>query len=145
MRDLTLPAADNGIPTDQKCSVLQQELEAVQAQNRSLLRQLKKAQEAAAEATRAHAKMVATITETMRENAALEIERDAWKNRAQRTIQELEEQPEYISKMLGIENITEAEARAIRKAMARLHHPDSGGNPERMKKWNAVLDKIEHS
>jgi hypothetical protein len=39
--------------------------------------------------------------------------------------------------------ITEEEARVIRKAIARLHHPDSGGDAERMKLWNASLDRIE--
>jgi hypothetical protein len=34
---------------------------------------------------------------------------------------------------------------AIRKAMARLHHPDVGGDPERMKAWNAALDRISGS
>jgi hypothetical protein len=27
--------------------------------------------------------------------------------------------------------------------MARLHHPDVGGDLERMKAWNVVLDQIE--
>jgi hypothetical protein len=35
-----------------------------------------------------------------------------------------------------------ADTRAIRKAMARLHHPDVGGNPDRMKAWNATLDRM---
>jgi hypothetical protein len=29
--------------------------------------------------------------------------------------------------------------------MARLHHPDVGGDAERMKAWNAVLDPLEES
>ena len=37
------------------------------------------------------------------------------------------------------------EVSAIRKAMARLHHPDVGGDPERMKLWNAILDPLERS
>jgi hypothetical protein len=38
--------------------------------------------------------------------------------------------------------ISDEEVNAIRKAMARLHHPDVGGDPERMKAWNAALDSI---
>ena len=36
-----------------------------------------------------------------------------------------------------------AEVGAIRKAMARLHHPDTGGDAERMKAWNAALDPLD--
>ena len=38
--------------------------------------------------------------------------------------------------------ISDDEINAIRKAVARLHHPDLGGDPERMKAWNAALDRI---
>lgn len=41
----------------------------------------------------------------------------------------------------GIAYITEAEASAIRRAIARLHHPDARGNVERMKTWNVALDE----
>ncbi len=40
-------------------------------------------------------------------------------------------------------DITASEAKAIRKAMARLHHPDVGGDEHRMKVWNAVLDQLD--
>src|SRR5215213_4914752 len=40
-------------------------------------------------------------------------------------------------------DLTPAEVGAIRKAMARLHHPDTGGDAERMKAWNAALDPLE--
>jgi regulator of replication initiation timing len=143
--DPQLPETKNTSVDDQEYAHLCHELELIQAENRLLNRQLKKAQDAAAEAIRAHTKMVATLTETMRENAALVIERDAWKHRAQRFATEMEtEQQRDISQFPGLQSITEAEARVIRKAMARLHHPDSGGNPDRMKAWNAVLDLIEH-
>ncbi len=117
------------------------ELAEAHAMNRGLLRQLKKAQEAAAEASRAHAKMVATLTETMRENTALTIERDMWKARALKAEQN---QGTYTLELNGLlQQISEEEATAIRKAMARLHHPDTGGDAERMKAWNATLDRIE--
>jgi regulator of replication initiation timing len=61
------------------------ELAAVREENRKLQDQLKKtvkaasnAERASAEALRAHTKMVETLTETMRENTALTIERDMW-------------------------------------------------------------------
>lgn len=124
--------------------MLKKELAEAHALNRSLSRELKKAKEAFDEATRAHAKMVATLTETMRENTALTIERDAWKYRAQKHAQDSVLHGGDITEVLGIQDITEAEAKSIRKAMARLHHPDSGGDSDRMKAWNAMLDQIEY-
>jgi hypothetical protein len=44
---------------------------------------------------------------------------------------------------LGALALTPDEVSAIRKAMARLHHPDTGGDAERMKLWNAALDPLE--
>lgn len=125
--------------------LLQRELAEAHSMNRSLVRQLKKAQEHAAEAQRAHAKMVATLTETMRENTALMIERDMWKARAIKTAGELPYGGPTIDLSGLVGHITEEEARAIRKAIARLHHPDAGGNAERMKIWNAALDRISKS
>ncbi len=135
------------VPSENDYTVLQQEVHDVQAQNRVLQRRLKKAEESAAEALRAHAKMVSTLTETMRENSALVIERDMWKLRTQRAEGVQDQQGALASSALflpGIDHITEAEARVIRKAVARLHHPDSGGDTERMKAWNAILDRIEY-
>jgi hypothetical protein len=142
MNDLALPENDAA----ERERILQRELEAAQSMNRKILRQLKQAQESAAEALRAHAKMVSTLTETMRENIALTNERDIWKARAQR--RGIYEEPTQgdtdLHAVLGIDRITETEARAIRKTMARIHHPDAGGDPERMKAWNAALDQVEH-
>ncbi len=129
--------------TEQGYHALLAELEALNAENRKLRRQLHKADQAVAEARRAHAKMVDTLTETMRENTALSLERDMWKGRAQRGSYTTEEGE--LREVFGIEQITEAEVAAIRKAMARLHHPDAGGDAERMKRWNAVLDRLESS
>jgi hypothetical protein len=125
---------------------LRRELIEAQALNRGLRRQLDKSLAAALEAQRAHTKMVSTLTETMRENTILTNDRDMWRTRAQRleaglaAEPVLEQQTIDISALAG--QITDDEANAIRKAMARLHHPDVGGNPERMKAWNAALDRI---
>ncbi|NJN65650.1 MAG: hypothetical protein HC884_02500 [Chloroflexaceae bacterium] len=131
-------------PFEREQTFLMHELQEAHALNRALLRQLKKAQEAAAEASRAHAKMVATLTETMRQNTALTIERDIWKHRAEQSPRISDDAPAVSGVFPGIEPMTPAEARAIRKTMARLHHPDVGGDQERMKAWNMVLDQIEH-
>lgn len=140
MHDMALPENDAA----ERERILRRELESAQSMNRKILRQLKQAQESAAEALRAHAKMVSTLTETMRENIALTNERDIWKARALKKGTCEEHTPSDIHAVLGIDRITETEARAIRKTMARLHHPDAGGDPERMKEWNAALDHIEH-
>ncbi|MFQ3633243.1 hypothetical protein [Roseiflexus sp.] len=106
---------------------------------RTLLRQLSKEQGRHAEIARAYNKTVANLVEITRENAALERERDMWKARAESAMREQES--------IRIGNIpftlTAAEISAIRKAMARLHHPDAGGDAERMKLWNAALDPLE--
>ncbi len=127
--------------TERERELLVHELEEAHAMNRGLLRQLKKAQQAAEEAVRAHAKMVVTLTETMRENTALTIERDMWKDRALKAGDGYELPAINLDMLVG--EISEDEAHIIRKAMARLHHPDAGGDIERMKLWNAALDRIE--
>ena len=127
--------------------LLCRELAEVQAITRGLRRQLEKALSAANEAQRAHAKMVATLTETMRENTTLAHERDLWRTRAQRLDQGLGPEPSCsrIDLTALADQISTDEVNAIRKAMARLHHPDVGGDPERMKIWNATLDRLDHS
>ncbi|MCU0491105.1 MAG: hypothetical protein MUD01_05940 [Chloroflexaceae bacterium] len=130
-------------PYERERDLLRRELDEAHSLNRNLLRQLKKAQEAATEAQRAHTKMVGTLTETMRENTALTIERDLWKNRAERIGYHFDEQHGASFDLPGlVGQISEEEANIIRKAMARLHHPDAGGDSERMKAWNAALDRI---
>ncbi len=138
-------------PEDHDITSLREELEATRETNRKLQDQLKKAVKAAsnaerasAEAMRAHTMMVETLTETMRENTALAIERDMWQSRARRAMALLDTPTFDVHGSLGVTHITEDEAKAIRKAIARLHHPDSGGDAERMKMWNASLDQIEH-
>lgn len=103
---------------------------------RSLLRQLSKEQARHAETTRAYNLTVANLTEAARENRQIARERDEWKSRAERG-----------SGRVSLGDIplqlSPEEVSAIRKAIARLHHPDLGGDPERMKLWNAILDPLE--
>ncbi|NTU84291.1 MAG: hypothetical protein HGA45_33845 [Chloroflexales bacterium] len=142
-----LPSTTAGF-TQREYDMLRRELAEAQAMSRGLRRQLEKALLSANEAQRAHAKMVATLTETMRENTSLAHERDLWRARAQRLEQGLGPEPSSDRPVIDITalagQITEDEVNAIRKAMARLHHPDVGGDPERMKAWNAALDRICH-
>jgi hypothetical protein len=115
---------------------LQHELAEAHATIRRLLRQLSKEQLRYNEIARAYNKTVANLMEITRENAVLEHERDMWKARA-----ETEVAPITIGGLTI--DLTPAEVGAIRKAMARLHHPDAGGDAERMKAWNAALDPLE--
>ncbi|MBP1465408.1 hypothetical protein EYB53_006790 [Candidatus Chloroploca sp. M-50] len=132
--------------TQREYDLLRRELAEAQQAVRGLRRQLDKAIAAFGEAQRAHAKMVATLTETMRENTTLTNERDLWRARAQRLASGVAHEADYGKPVIDITalagQITEDEVNAIRKAMARLHHPDVGGNPDRMKAWNAALDRI---
>lgn len=118
---------------------LLRELDEAHQTIRTLLRQLSKEQGRHAEIARAYNKTVANLMEITRENAALERERDMWRARAENTIHE------HPSMKIGAMpfSLTAAEISAIRKAMARLHHPDTGGDAERMKLWNAALDPLE--
>lgn len=141
-----LPPTIEGF-TQREYDLLRRELAEAQAMSRGLRRQLEKALQSANEAQRAHAKMVATLTETMRENTTLANERDVWRTKAQRLEAGLSAEPGSERPVIEIGalagQLTEDEVNAIRKAMARLHHPDVGGNPERMKAWNAALDRLD--
>ena len=117
---------------------LQSELAEAHATIRTLLRQIKKEQDRHAEISRAYTKTVANLVEAMRENTALSRECDLLRGRLQHT------QPEEGPSLYGLDlHLSPPELGAIRKAMARLHHPDAGGDSERMKLWNAVLDRLE--
>jgi chromosome segregation ATPase len=116
--------------------LLRRELEEAHKTIRSLLRQLSKAEARHNETTRAYDKTVQNLLELSRENAILERERDQWKARAERQSSGLQ-----LNEHFPV--LTIAEVSAIRKAMARLHHPDRGGDTERMKLWNALLDPLE--
>jgi predicted secreted Zn-dependent protease len=118
---------------------LQNELAQAHGTIRTLMRQIKKEQDRHAEISRAYTKTVANLVEAMRENTALT--RECELLRAQ-----VNSQANGVDPQLGTLDVqlTAAEVGAIRKAMARLHHPDAGGDIERMKVWNATLDRLEH-
>jgi hypothetical protein len=103
---------------------------------RSLLRQIDKEQARYQEIARAYDLTVANLVTISHENNALERERDMWRARAQHT-------PTPFQLGTGALTLTAIEISAIRKAIARLHHPDTGGDSERLKAWNAALDVLE--
>jgi hypothetical protein len=133
-----MPEADLETPTphDPDVALLQNELSEAHKTIRTLLRQLTKEQQRHAETVRAYDKTVANLVEAGRERTALERERDMWRSRA--------EGAAVPFKIGGLTlELTPDEVSAIRKAMARLHHPDAGGDAERMKDWNAALDPLD--
>lgn len=112
---------------------LRQDLEEARQTIRRLTHQIRAEQGRCEDAARSYNQVVAKLVTVSRENAVVEHERDMWR---QRTEQRSTAAPRGF-------DITPDEARAIRKAMARLHHPDQGGDPDRMKEWNAILDQLE--
>jgi chromosome segregation ATPase len=114
----------------------ERQLAEAQATIRTLMRQIEKEQSRYNEVARAYKKTVENIVEISRQNAELERERDIWQSRAATN------QP---NATLGISQfaLTADEISAIRRAMARLHHPDTGGDATRMQLWNAALDALE--
>ena len=124
-------------PEHQDAAMLHYTLEEAHKANRALLRQLSKEQRRHHEAIRAHNLTIANLLEMTNEQAALLRDRDLWKARA-------EGHPTTIlDPRSPLPALTPDEVAAIRKAIARLHHPDTGGDTERMKIWNALLDGLE--
>lgn len=123
-------------PQDIDLAWLQRELSEAQKNVRTLLRQLGKEQARNAELVRAYNLTVTNLMEVTRENTLLMRERDQWKTRAERGNRSFNFSHTTIE-------LTPAEVSAIRKAMARLHHPDLGGDGERLKTWNTILDPLE--
>lgn len=126
------------IPTAYENDVawLQNELSEAHNTIRSLLKQLSKEQEGKAEVMRAYNLTVANLMEATRENTMIARELELLRARVERGGRPLAFGSEEM-------HVTSEEVSAIRKAMARLHHPDVGGDPERMKLWNTVLDPME--
>lgn len=116
-------------------SELQRQLDEAQASIRRLTRELAKEQARHAETTEAYTKTVTNMVSVARENALLSHEIERLKRMAR---------PSQSFDLGGLPlDVTPTEAKVIRKAMARLHHPDVGGDEQRMKVWNAVLDQLD--
>jgi hypothetical protein len=125
-----------GSPFEGEASWAQRELDEAHKTIRSLLRQLDKEQARYKEVVRAYNLTVANLVALTHEHNALMRECDTWKARAQAT-------PAPLTIGGGALDLLPIEVGAIRKAMARLHHPDTGGDSERLKAWNAALDALE--
>lgn len=130
-----LRLGEQELPRSQTVSELQRQIVEAQTTIRRLNRELAKEQARHAETTEAYTKTVRNMVEIARENAILthELERLRRSSRPAQTIS---------LSQLDLD-ITSNEAKAIRKAMARLHHPDVGGDEQRMKVWNALLDRLD--
>lgn len=116
-------------------SDLQRQLEEAQATIRRLTRELAKEQARHAETAEAYTKTVTNMVAVARENALLTHELERLKRGAQ---------PAGAAATASLPfDVTPNEAKVIRKAMARLHHPDVGGDEQRMKVWNALLDRLD--
>lgn len=112
------------------------ELAEAQAEVRRLTRELKKEKQRLAETAEAYTKTVSNHVRTVQENLVLRSENERLKQHRHRGIDDIYSNP------LGVE-LTRIEITAIRKAMARLHHPDAGGETARMQAWNVLLDHLE--
>lgn len=129
--------AEHGSSAEGDIAWLRDQLAEAHKTIRGLLRQLSKEQARHSETTRAYNLTIANLMEATRENVQTARERDEWKARA-------ESGPYSVSLGDLPVQLSADEVGAIRKAMARLHHPDVGGDSERMKHWNAILDPLEH-
>lgn len=115
---------------------LRHELEDAQKTIRGLQRAARKAQGQYDEIRRAYTLTVANLVQTTSRCSVLEQEREQWHRRGG-------ERVASATFSTGMLILNAAEVAAIRKAMARIHHPDAGGDVERMKAWNTLLDRLE--
>jgi hypothetical protein len=102
---------------------------------RALMRKIDATQEQQARTQHAYEQMKQNIIEMNREHTLVEREREMWRMRAEQSGFEWGDQ---------MPNLSSDEINAIRRAMARLHHPDHGGDSNRMKQWNKLLDQMAH-
>lgn len=115
---------------------LRHELDEARKTIRALQRAASKAQAQYDEIRRAYTLTVANLVQTTSRCSALEQEREQRRRRG----------AEHVASAtfsIGTLTLNAAELAAIRKAMARIHHPDAGGDVERMKAWNTLLDRLE--
>lgn len=123
-------------PEPQSAPAFHEELHAAKRTIRTLEREARKAEARYQELARAYQKTVRNLVEVTGTCAGLEHERDQWRARA-------EQAPTVTHIANGAIRLSRREVATIRKAMARLHHPDVGGDPDRMRAWNTLLDTLE--
>ena len=114
---------------------LERDLDTAETNLRELRRRVHKLEEQLDQTRQAYDKTVANMLEIIRENLQLTHECERLRFAA--------EIPFESDLNPGLPSLSGDEISAIRKAMARLHHPDVGGNAQRMQYWNAFLDRIE--
>lgn len=121
---------------EQELHWLNHELAEARATIRQLRRQIEREQARYSEISRSYKLTVENLQEIARHNTELEREREIWRTRAG-------SMPAAPTFGEGSFRLTADEISAIRRAMARLHHPDTGGDAQRMQIWNATLDALE--
>jgi chromosome segregation ATPase len=121
---------------EQELHWLNHELAEARATIRQLRRQIEREQARYSEISRSYKLTVENLQEIARHNTELEREREIWRTRAGSA-------PAAPTFGEGSFRLTADEISAIRRAMARLHHPDTGGDAQRMQIWNATLDALE--
>ncbi|GAC1639653.1 MAG: hypothetical protein NVS4B8_06640 [Herpetosiphon sp.] len=117
---------------------LERELSDLRLSMRSLARQLRKTEARYAEIEQAYVKTVANLVHTTQENMSL-------RHECERLRRSVDAKPSYspLSDAVFGLHLTLPEIAAVRKAMARLHHPDVGGDVQRMQAWNVALDILQ--
>lgn len=114
---------------------LERDLADAQNEIRRLGRELKKQQQRLTETSEAYNKTVSNLVRTVHENTVLRYEYERLKQRVP--------EPQVPAPTIFGLNLSRTEVAAIRKAIARVHHPDVGGDSTRMQAWNVVLDQLE--
>ena len=111
--------------------LLQREIAEAHRTIKALMRRLADEQEQSQKTQAAYEQMKNNIVEMNREHTLVERERDMWRMRAEQS---------GLGSGDFLPVLTADEVSSIRRAMARLHHPDTGGDSDRMKQWNKLLD-----
>ncbi len=117
---------------------LEREVAELRQAIKTLARQLQKAEARHAETEQAYVKTVSNLVQTTQENMLLRHECERLRQRPHQP--DATREPNA-SVMFAL-RLTPTEVAAVRKAIARLHHPDVGGDVERMQAWNVALDAL---
>lgn len=116
---------------------LEREVAEAQRTIKLLTRQIRKIEAQHTETEQAYTKMVANLVRTTQENFLLRHECERLRTRVG--------EPGHTGSNSSVRfplRLSGPEIAAIRKAMARLHHPDVGGDMQRMQAWNVALDHL---